>query len=285
MLQWTDIKQAPSVQPTPETALTTIVASRVRTIMTNDQYTVLRTEENGIEYFTVQETGESAVSVRGLAQMCGIPRNNLSRWLSNLSHFGTPEWLKSFADMDLYLSHEIKKKGKVIKPIRAEVSSKIISLAARHLKTEAAFDSMDAIAEIGLTHFVHAKTGYAGKVAAPQAQERISRILDAPNPWEKMFEVSFCRKVYSWMGGRFYWVYLYDFLAPEERCKHDRLNPIDPVTGKRDDRTHQYFDDQIRDRLYRHAQRVTDLVDTSTGFQDFATRFARFSGTNQLHLF
>ena len=108
MLQWTDIKQAPSVLTTPETALT-IIRKGLRT-MANDQYTVLRTEENGIEYFTIQETGESAVSVRGLAQMCGIPRNNLSRWLSNLSHSGVPKWLKSFADMDLYLSHEIKKK-------------------------------------------------------------------------------------------------------------------------------------------------------------------------------
>jgi hypothetical protein len=253
--------------------------------MANDQYTVLRTEENGIEYFTVQETGECGMSQRGLARACGKDHRTIKNLTNNLGNKSLGKRLNSFSGKDLSLGNVFgKKNGKVTLIYRSDFCATAIKYYA--LKgSEKAQEILDEFLEIGLTHFIHSKTGYADKAAAPQAQERISRILDAPNPWEKMFEASFCRKVYSWMGGRFYWVYLYDFLTPEERCKVDRLNPIDPVTGKRDDRIHQYFDDQIRDRLYRHAQRVTDLVDTSTGFQDFATRFARFSGTNQLHLF
>ena len=106
---------------------------------------ILRVEENGIEYFTVVATGESAVSLRGLARMTGVPRQTTSRWLSDLSHGAIPKWLEPLQDMPLELSHEIKKRGKLIKAIPAKTASKFISLVARNLKTDQALETLDAI--------------------------------------------------------------------------------------------------------------------------------------------
>jgi len=67
----------------------------------------LRSEINGVEFFTVIATGESAVSVSGLSKMSGVPKQTISRWFSDLSHESTPEWLKGLQGMPLDLSHEL----------------------------------------------------------------------------------------------------------------------------------------------------------------------------------
>jgi hypothetical protein len=69
--------------------------------------TVLRTESNGIEFFTVVATGESAVSIRGLARMSGVPFENVRRWFSDLTHTGVPKWLKPLQTLSLDLTHEV----------------------------------------------------------------------------------------------------------------------------------------------------------------------------------
>lgn len=112
--------------------------------------TVLRTENNGIEFFTVVATGESAVSEIGLSRMSGVDRQTMRRWFSDFAHAGTPEWLKPLHNMSFDFAHEIVKKGKSIKPIPAKAASKFLSLVAKNFKTDAALDSLDAIAEIGV---------------------------------------------------------------------------------------------------------------------------------------
>jgi hypothetical protein len=218
--------------------------------------------------------GKFMITVQQVASLLSVPQKNAQRTFNGL-----------LGESFQFLKVQANRSTRQNRPENAMdlTSFRILVRKLDRKGNEVAGLIVDAFTEVALEQIWADAFGVS--LTSEGRQKTLSRILDAPNPWEKMFEVSFCRKVYSWMGGRFYWVYLYDFLTPEERCKVDRLNPIDPVTGKRDDRIHQYFDDQMRDRLYRHAQRVTDLVDTSTGFQDFATRFARFSGNNQLHLF
>jgi len=109
-----------------------------------------------------------------------------------------------------------------------------------------------------------------------------SRILDAPNPWVRMYDPRFCRRVFSWFGAHFYWLWVYDFLSPEEQAKHNRLNPV--VNGKRDCRIHQYLDDSTKDRIKEHIRALVVLVDTSTSRQDFLTRVSRLDGVDQLDL-
>jgi hypothetical protein len=149
--------------------------------------TVLRTESNGIEFFTVVATGESAVSIRGLARMSGVPFENVRRWFSDLTHAGVPKWLKPLQTLPLNLTHEVVKNGKEIKPIPAKAASKFLSLVAKNLKTDAALDSLDAIAEIGLTSYIQSKTGWLPEEfkAAPAAHKKLDSLLDLAKEWEE----------------------------------------------------------------------------------------------------
>lgn len=165
----------------------TPLASTLQSGAFMNSQTVLRTESNGIEFFTVVATGESAVSEIGLSRMSGVDRQTMRRWFSDFAHEGTPKWLKPLQAMPLDFAHEIEKNGKTIKPIPAKIASKFLSLVAKNLKTDAALDSLDAIAEIGLTSYIQSKTGWLPEkfTAAPEAHKKLDSLLDLAKGWEE----------------------------------------------------------------------------------------------------
>ena len=111
-----------------------------------------------------------------------------------------------------------------------------------------------------------------------------SRILDVPNPWVRLYEPEFCQTVFSWFGAQFYWIWLYNFLTPEEQAKLNRLNPYNVTTGDRARRIHQYISSEARERLTKHVDQLTTVATVSTSAQDFLTRMARLQKSNQLEL-
>ena len=63
---------------------------------------LIRTENSGVEYFTVEETGESGMSQRGLARWLGIPESTLRSLLTKVQEAEVrgeklPNSLKPFA--------------------------------------------------------------------------------------------------------------------------------------------------------------------------------------------
>ena len=61
---------------------------------------VIRREESGVEYFTVQVTGESGLSVSGIARLCGVSQQAISLLIENLTSKSPSEWLDSFVGKD-----------------------------------------------------------------------------------------------------------------------------------------------------------------------------------------
>jgi hypothetical protein len=252
--------------------------------MANDQHTILRVEENGIEYFTDKKTGECAVSIRGLARMCGVRINAIQNIIESADQQNPVKGLEGLAGKEVWLTNKIgKKNNATIKPIRSAIAIKIIRYYDRKGKPKAQA-TMDALAEIGIENYIQVKTGYTPSqyAAAPTSHEILNRILDAPRPWVRLYSPEFCKVVYKWYNYHFYWLYVYDILTAEEKCKHDRLNPV--INGKRDVRIHQYLDQETKDRLEPYINRLTTLVETSTSRQDFETRYNRLNGLNQLGL-
>ena len=49
---------------------------------------VLRTERDGVEFFTIAATGESGMSQTGLARACGISKQSLSEFVTKLDPSG-----------------------------------------------------------------------------------------------------------------------------------------------------------------------------------------------------
>lgn len=168
---------------------------------------ILRTEENGVEYFTVVETGESGMSQRGLARACGVDENTI-RYLvksitsNNLRNKSTQKRFKRFVGEDLSLRNKIpNKNGGAIKALNAKFCFAVI----KHYAVEGydtAEITLDSVGEIGITAFIHQKTGHTPKqyIAAPQAHLTISQIMDKPRVFEPLFGNTQCNKIAKFLN-------------------------------------------------------------------------------------
>ena len=64
---------------------------------------ILRYESKGIEFFTVQATGESGISHSGLALLCGVSHWTINDLVKNLEGKQATKRLKAFVGKDLHL--------------------------------------------------------------------------------------------------------------------------------------------------------------------------------------
>lgn len=62
---------------------------------------ILRHEENGVEFFTIAATGESGMSQSGLARLCGVQPHAVNQLLNSVITSSCPEFLKPLQGKDL----------------------------------------------------------------------------------------------------------------------------------------------------------------------------------------
>ncbi len=174
--------------------LTTIRLLEAGQIMAENQNSIIRTsiirtEENGIEYYTVAATGKSGMSQRGLARACGVDEKSIRVLAKELRNKPLSKPLEPFVGKDLKLTKNLIVTGKQGKPAigkpaivyKASFCSAVIKHYA-YKGSEKAQEIDLLTGKIGLSHFIQTKTEWTPtqSAAAPQAQDRISRILDAP---------------------------------------------------------------------------------------------------------
>lgn len=114
---------------------------------------VLRTEQDGIEFYTVVSSGESGMSQRGLAKFCGVHHRSIQYILDNLAKNKASKWLNPCLGKDLYLANEYEKEGGEIKIIRAEICSSIIKHFAFTGHKEAQY-ALEKFTEIGINTWI-----------------------------------------------------------------------------------------------------------------------------------
>jgi hypothetical protein len=244
------------------------------------------------EFFTIAATGESAISIRGLARLSGIPQKTVSRWFeSDLSHDGVPEELKPLASKPLYMSHlsgEIKVRGKVIKPIRAAIATKIISYAAFKLGKPVAIEALESFLEIGLQSYIQGVNGWLPfdyQEASLEPRYRISRVMAIADPWERLYDAKCLDRIRSWYFPRdFFWKFAYAFLSQEEVAFLNQCNPVLESTWQRKSRIFQHFTEETRSRLEPEVVKLCIVIETSTCRQDFEARWSRINGADQKEL-
>lgn len=242
------------------------------------------------ELFTISTTGESAVSIRGLSRLSGIPKSTLIGWFkSDLTGNGTPEALKALQGKALYLTKEIKVRGKLIKPIRSDIAAEIIKYAARYLGKDEAWTSLDAFSAIGFESWIQGATGYLPEkyqASTLDARHEITRLVREPNPWKRLYSAQTCEKIRSWYFPRdFFWTFAYAWMTQEEIQFLDEHNPVIDGIWQRRDRIFQFLSQETRDRLAPEIAALCTLVESSTGRQDFETRWRRIHGQDQQELF
>ena len=244
------------------------------------------------EFFTVSTTGESAISIRGLSRMSGMPKSTLIDWFkSDLTGSGVPKALKTLealTDKGLYLTNEIKVRGKVIKPIRSDIAAAVIEYAAFDLRKPEARTALKSFMAIGLNSFIQGETGYLPEQfqeATRDPRYEIKRLVRDSNPWRRLYSKEVCDKVRSWYFPRdFFWTFAYAWMTPEEVAFLDEHNPIIEGIWQRRERIFQFLSEDTRDRLEPEIQSLCLLIETSTGKQDFETRYKRSRGLNQQEL-
>ena len=115
---------------------------------------ILKTEENGIEYYTVAATGESGMSDRGLARACGKRLQTIQGAIADMNKYSPPLWLDRFKGKELVL---IKEKDLTV--YKADFC--LAAIAHYAFKgSEKAQDFYFLIADIELTRFIQCKTGW-----------------------------------------------------------------------------------------------------------------------------
>jgi len=120
---------------------------------------IIRVVENGVEFFTVDSTGESGMSQRGLAILSGINESSLRGLLTNLRESKAPKRLKALENIDLYLRESYVKKGGKTKIIRSFACAKIIKHYA-FSDNETAEYSLDKFNELGIETWIQQITGW-----------------------------------------------------------------------------------------------------------------------------
>ena len=254
--------------------------------MADNNSSVICVERNGVEFFILVKTGESGISQRGLTRLSEIPQKTLNRWLSDLSQNKPVVGLESLRDKDLNLSHFGFKRGGIVKAVKAEYAFEILYFAAFDRGSKVAAKTLKDCGKIGLESYIQGITNWLPSQyqASPAARQSLSRILDTADPWVKLYEQDFCRKVYSWFGPQFYWQFCYCFLTPIERCKIEQLNPV--IDGDRKHRIHQFLEPEIKTRLTPYILQllvVASLADSGEEFMDNYRRY--FEGIDQLKMF
>ncbi|MGF1488879.1 MAG: hypothetical protein ACFBSE_17480 [Prochloraceae cyanobacterium] len=121
---------------------------------------IIRSEQSGVEYFTVQATGESGLSISGIARLCGVNQSSITRLTQDLMHKAASKWLESCVGKDLYLMQSYIKKGGEVKIIKAEVAAAIIRHYAIERKIETAILALSMFSDAGITIFIQQMTGW-----------------------------------------------------------------------------------------------------------------------------
>lgn len=161
--------------------------------------TVLRTERDGVEFFTIVATGKSGMSQSGLARACGVNKSTINRLVEAITPLrATPlktlksatgkgfnslratspkklkpstgkgfnpttkapsKWLQPFVGKSLNLSGNYEKNGGVVTIYTAEFCAAAIKHYA-YTGSQVAQDFDSSLGVIGLTSYIQSQTGW-----------------------------------------------------------------------------------------------------------------------------
>lgn len=131
---------------------------------------ITRVERDGVEFFTIDETGESGMSESGLAVLCGVSHQSVNKVLrSSLATWNTEKSLEPYRNKSFRLqpgkdSKTLRGQNADISLIHAEVCVKVIEHYAfeSKYKTEAALFAYRKFAGKGITSWIQEITHWHG---------------------------------------------------------------------------------------------------------------------------
>ena len=131
---------------------------------------ITRVERDGVEFFTIDATGESGMSESGLAQICGITKQSMNVFLRDLmSGKADQNQLEPLQRNDLWCQGKgipsiEKSKIRNLSIVRAEVCAQVVKHYAFHSrhKTPEAMFALEKFAALGITAWIQEATHWHG---------------------------------------------------------------------------------------------------------------------------
>jgi DNA-binding XRE family transcriptional regulator len=125
--------------------------------------------QNGdsIEFYTVEETGESGMSQSGLAVLCGVSQQAISGLEKTLTSRSPSKWLKQFVGKDFILTSSIKDPDLKVNNVRSgNLSVYTANFCGRVIQhyafqeNEIAQYSLDQFIDLGINQWIQGVTGW-----------------------------------------------------------------------------------------------------------------------------
>jgi hypothetical protein len=246
--------------------------------------------KDGVEFFTVLETGESGMSVSGLARLCGVSKQAMSKLLKSLSTKTPSEWLEPLTDKDLDLSQNGHKNGAKVRVLSAETCASVLAHYAFSGNKTAAF-SMQKFNRMGIDLWIQSITGWSQR-AADTTRYLTGVVLIQPKGWERHYSEEWANEAARLTGWQWEWSCMgqfineavYDWMPQEVRAELDIVNPR-TATGKRKNKQHQHFADEASPVLKAHIAEALTLMRSSNSIPEFRELMnRRWKGRFQLRL-
>jgi phage antirepressor YoqD-like protein len=137
---------------------------------------ILKADKDGIEFYTLAATGESGMSITGLARACGVTQQSISLLIKGLTSKSPSEVLEPFAGKpfeDLALTSNSSFHNVTI--LKDTFCASVMTHYAKSGKVEAA-TNVCAFAAAGIRGFIHSFTGWQPQ--PQQTQETIKLPTD-----------------------------------------------------------------------------------------------------------
>lgn len=145
---------------------------------------ILRYEENGIEFFTLEATGESGMSQSGLARLCGVRPDSVNKLLKGLMTSSCPDFLKPLQDKDLTLMASVNEFNNAT-ILKDTVCAQILEWYAFESQrtNETARQAFRQFAALGIRRWIQGITGWQSppvleqpKIPAPVSLPNLEEI-------------------------------------------------------------------------------------------------------------
>jgi hypothetical protein len=150
--------------------------------------TITRVIEDGVEFFTINATGLSGMSISGLARLCGVDEKSIRMYLKRLSV--RTSLLENIPEAFLEEGFKFGHGGwKNVKVVPAEICALAIEYYARESrrKTQEALFALCKFAKMGIDRWIQSITGWVDPKLQPPAvpaidlDRRAIDILKNPN--------------------------------------------------------------------------------------------------------
>ena len=157
--------------------------------------------DDSLEFYTVEDTGESGISQSGLAILCGVSRQAIKKLEKTLATKAPSKWLESFVGKDLTLvtsKSDLKLTVNGVPPgnltvYKAAFCARVIQHYVFRGKEVAQY-SLDQFTELGINIWIQSITGWkkeAKKTYVPYWYQRLTLFTTKthiPDGWWCVFE-------------------------------------------------------------------------------------------------